>query len=68
MTKNKKDNVKESLNQLEEIVSWFESQDDIDIEKGLKKVKEGVVIIKGLKKRLKVVQNEFNEIRKDLKE
>lgn len=65
--KEEKNNISKSLKNLEEIVNWFEEQKDVDIEKGLEKVKQGVVIIKTLKKRLKIVQNEFNEIKKGLK-
>ena len=65
--KEEKNNILKSLKNLEEIVNWFEEQKDVDIEKGLEKVKQGVVIIKTLKKRLKIVQNEFNEIKKGLK-
>jgi len=68
MTENKKINISESLGKLEGIVSWFEKQKDVDVEKGLKKVKEGVVIIKALKARLKEVETEFKEIKQDLEE
>jgi exodeoxyribonuclease VII small subunit len=64
----KKINVSKSLKELEEIVNWFEQQKNIDIEKGLEQVKNGAVIIKDLKKRLKKVENEFQEIKEDLKE
>ena len=65
--KEEKNNISKSLKSLEAIVDWFEEQKDVDIEKGLEKVKRGAVIIKALKKRLKIVQNEFNEIKKGLK-
>jgi len=64
--KEESNNISKSLKSLEEIVNWFEGQEEIDIEKGLKKVKDGVVLIKSLKKRLEAVQNEFNEIKKGL--
>lgn len=67
MKKEEKSNISKSLKNLEEIVNWFEEQKDVDIEKGLEKVKQGAVIIKTLKKRLIMVQNEFNEIKKGLK-
>ena len=60
--------ISKSLKSLEEIVNWFEEQKDVDIEKGLEKVKQGAVIIKTLKKRLKTVQNEFNEIKEGLRD
>jgi len=62
----KKENLGESLKKLEDIVSWFESQEEVDIEKSLEKVKEGVKLIKGSKKQLKEVENEFEEIKKNL--
>ena len=66
MKKEEENNISKSLKNLEGIVNWFEEQKDVDIEKGLEKVKQGAVIIKELKKRLKIVQNEFNEIKKGL--
>ncbi|MDD5084329.1 MAG: exodeoxyribonuclease VII small subunit [Candidatus Moranbacteria bacterium] len=62
----KKTNLGESLKQLEDIVSWFESQQEVDVEKGLEKVKEGVSLIKESKTRLREVENEFEEVKKDL--
>ena len=67
MVKEEKSNISKSLKNLEEIVNWFEEQKDVDLEKGLEKVKQGAVIIKTLKKRLTIVQNEFNEIKNGLK-
>ena len=66
--KEEKSNISKSLKSLEEIVDWFEEQEDVDIEKGLDKVKQGAVIIKTLKKRLATVQNEFTEIKEGLKD
>jgi exodeoxyribonuclease VII small subunit len=63
---NKKGTIKESLNKLEEIVGWFDAQDEVDVEAGLDKVKEGAALIKELKARLKKAENEFKEIKKDL--
>ena len=60
--------ISESLGKLEEIVNWFEKQTDVDVEEGLKKVKEGAAIIKALKVRLKKVETEFSEIRHELEE
>ena len=67
MKKEEGGNISKSLKNLEEIVNWFEKQEDVDIEKGLEKVKQGAVIIKTLKKRLTTVQNEFNEVKEGLK-
>jgi len=61
-----KKGIKEKLSELEQIASWFEKQKDVDVEEGLKRVKEGAVLIKDLKERLREVENEFEEIKKDL--
>ncbi len=68
--KNKKEkgNISEELGRLESIVAWFEGQEAVDVEEGLAKVREGAALIKDLKTRLKSVQNEFQEIKKDLTE
>lgn len=63
-----KTNLSESLKKLEEIAKWFESQEEVDVEEGLKKVKEGVQLIKISKERLKKVENEFEEVKKGLDE
>ncbi len=63
-----KTNLGESLEKLEEIAKWFESQEEVDIEQGLEKVKEGARLIKVSKERLKKVENEFEEVKKELDE
>lgn len=66
----KKDNasIKQQLTDLQKIVEWFDSQENVDVEKGLDMVKQAAVLIKSLKGRLKEVENEFEEIKKDLEE
>ncbi len=64
--KTTKANLSGNLKRLTEISEWFEDQSDIDVEEGLKKVKEAVVLIKTSKERLKDIENEFEEIKKDL--
>ncbi len=63
-----KTNLRESLKKLEKIAEWFESQEEIDVEQGLEKVKEGARLIKISKERLKKVENEFEEVKKELDE
>jgi len=63
-----KTNLSESLKKLEEIAKWFETQEEVDVEEGLKKVKEGAQLIKISKERLKKVENEFEEVKKGLDE
>ena len=57
-------NLSDNLKKLSIITKWFEDQEDVDIEEGLKKVKEAVALIKTSKERLKAVENEFEEIKK----
>lgn len=62
----KKESLSDSLRQLEAISTWFENQEEIDVEQALEKVKEGVALIKSSKERLKEVANEFAEVKKEL--
>jgi len=64
----KKFNLKESLRKLNEIVNWFEKQEEVDIEIGLEKIKEGAKLVKDCKTRLSEVENEFEKVREELKE
>lgn len=72
MPKEKPDikNLSDNLKKLSEITEWFEDQEEVDIDEGLKKVKEAAALIKASKERLKVIENEFEEIKKgvDLEE
>ena len=67
MTKTtEKDTLSQSLTRLEKIVEWFDDQSEVQVEEGLKKVREGAVLIKDLRGRLKDVENEFIELKKEL--
>lgn len=67
MPKKKTDtNIGESLDKLEKIVTWFDDQEQVQVEQGLEKVREGAVLVKELRSRLKEVENEFKEVKKDL--
>lgn len=59
-------NLSKSLKKLEEITEWFDNQTEVDVERGLEKVKEGVVLIKASRERLKEVENEFEDVKKIL--
>lgn len=59
-------NLKESLGKLNNIVEWFDEQEEVDVELGLVKVKEGAELIKVCRKRLSEVENEFKEIQRDI--
>ncbi len=63
----KKESLSESLKKLEAITEWFERQESVDVEAALEKVKEGVVLIRESKTRLKEVENEFEIVKKSLK-
>ncbi len=64
----KETNLTQSLKKLEEIVDWFENQREVDVEKGLEKVREGAALVKASKERLKKIENEFEEVKKELEE
>ena len=64
--KKEKTNLNETLKKLAQIVSWFESQSELDVEKGLEYVKMGAELIKSSRERLKEIENEFKEIKKDI--
>lgn len=64
----KKTNIKDSLSKLESITKWFEDQKEVDVEEGLKKVKEAAVLMKELKANLKEIENEFEEVKRELDE
>ena len=70
MAKEKPDtkNLNNNLKRLSEITEWFDNQEEIDVEEGLKKVKTAVELIKVGKERLKTIENEFEEIKKGIEE
>lgn len=55
-----------NLAELKKITDWFEEQQEIDIEAGLEKVKEAATLIKASKVRLAEVENEFEEIKREI--
>lgn len=59
-------NLSDSLKKVQEIISWFDNQEEVDVEKGLEKIKEGTVLIKDSRARLKEIENEFEVVKKDL--
>ena len=61
-----KTNLNETLKKLAQIVSWFESQSELDVEKGLEYVREGATLIKSSRERLSEIENEFKEIKKEI--
>ncbi len=69
---NKEDiNLGENLKRLAKIAEWLELQersDEPDFDAGLAKVREAVILIKASRARLTEVENEFEEIKKDIAE
>lgn len=63
---NKNINLSDNLKELSEIANWFDLQETVDVEVGLEKVKRAAVLIKESKSRLRAIENEFNEIKKDI--
>lgn len=59
-------NLNDNLKKLSEITNWFDNREEIDVEEGLEKVKEAVSLIKMSKARLKEIENEFEEIKKEI--
>ena len=59
-------NLKQSLTELKKIVQWFDDQEEVDVEEGLEKVKEGAALVKATKARLGEIENEFAEIQRDI--
>jgi len=59
-------NLSESLKKVQEIIHWFDNQEEVDVEKGLEKIKEGTVLIQESRTRLKEIENEFEVVKKEL--
>jgi exonuclease VII small subunit len=64
--KQKSGNLTQTLSDLRTIVEWFEHGGEIDVEEGLKKVKEAAVLLRESKDRLKEIENEFEEVKKEM--
>lgn len=56
------------LKEISAILEWFDSQEELDVELALEKVKQAGELIKASKKRLAEIENEFEEIRKAAEE
>ncbi len=64
MPTKKKINFAKSFEELEKITEWFESEEALDLEKGLKKFERGLELASELKTLLSEVENKVNEIKK----
>ncbi len=59
-------NLSDSLKKVQNIIAWFDAQEEVDVEKGLEKIKEGTILIKDSRARLKEIENEFEVVKRDL--
>ncbi len=59
-------NLGESLKKVQDIIRWFDNQEEVDVEQGLAKIKEGAELIKVSRTRLKEIENEFETVKKEL--
>lgn len=66
VAKKQETNLTQSLSELNKIVSWFDEQDNVDVEQGLEKVRAAATLIKESKTRLAQIENEFKEIEKEM--
>ena len=64
--KETKESIAQSLEKLEKIIKWFDEQDQVDVQEGLDKVRQGAVLVKELRSELKSDENEFEELKKEL--
>ncbi len=54
----------QSLTRLEEINTWFQNE-DINLDEGLQKLREGNELIKQCREKLQAVENEFVKIKQE---
>lgn len=59
---------KHHLKEIAEILEWFDSQEELDVEQALAKVEKAAGLIKASKKRLAEIENKFIEIKKEVEE
>ena len=64
MSQDPKFDFSKSVEELEQINRWFQNE-DIDLDQGLAKFRRGLELIKKCRGRLKQVENEFVEIKKE---
>lgn len=63
--KKAEESFKKIFDELESINDWFSGQ-DIDLDEALEKFKRGMELVKKSREKLKKVENNFEEIKKDL--
>ncbi|MBI5793481.1 exodeoxyribonuclease VII small subunit [Candidatus Uhrbacteria bacterium] len=68
MTKKSPINFAKAFEELEKITQWFDSQDQLDLDLGLKQFERGLELASELKKKLSEVENNVEEIKKKFSE
>lgn len=63
MSSKKTENFAKQFEELEEITKWFDSNDQADLDIGLKKFERGLELADGLKKKLNEVENKVEQIK-----
>lgn len=66
MAKKESKQFKDQLKEIEKILEWFNAQEELDVEEALEKVKQASELIKLSKTRLKEVENEFKDIKREI--
>lgn len=63
-TKKKEMDFASAFEELEHITQWFDSQEQVDLDEGLKKFERGLLLANELKKKLNEVENKVEEIKR----
>lgn len=56
-------NFSEAFQELEAITEWFDGEEHVDLDEGLKKFERGLELSSALKKKLAEVENKVEEIK-----
>lgn len=56
-------NFSQGFQELESIIQWFDTQESVDLDAGLKKFERGLELASELKKRLLIAENKVEEIK-----
>ncbi len=63
MPKKKEENFSTAFAELEEVTRWFDSQEHLDLDEGLKKFERGLILADALKKKLETVEQQVEELK-----
>lgn len=64
---NKKFNIKDAINELEEINAWFQGA-DVDLDEGLTKLKRGAELIKSIQGKITEIENEVKNVKESMQQ